>query len=494
MPRLASKPEERGAAGLAVRAARFAGRLAPAVALAAAFLLLPSGVHAQAAPAGAAAAKETPPAPAAPKDFSVPAKHEFTLANGMHVTLVPYGHVPLATVSLDLRTGAIDESPQQVWLADLMADYLQQGTASHPAAAVAEAVAGMGGALSIAAGADQTTIQGAVLGDSAAAFARVIADIVQHPAFPESEFARLKNDRLRQLAIASSRPQVMAEERFDAQLYPDHPYGRDLPTADALKGYTAAEVRDFYAHNAGAVRAHLYVVGVFNSAAVEQAVRDAFSGWAAGSPPTVNVPTARAERTVILIDRPGAVQSTIDLGLPVPDPSQPDFVPLEVTDALLGGSFASRITSNIREQKGYTYSPRSTVESKYRSAVWYESADVTTNVTGASLKEIFGEIDRLRNEAPTAGEVRAIQNYLAGTFVLANSSQAGLARQFGFVDLHGLGDDYLTTFVHRVYAVTPADVQHIAQQYLDPNKMAIVVAGDKKTVADQVAPYGKIVQ
>ena len=502
MPRLASKLEVRPAANLAVRAASVAGQLAPSAALTAAiaatfaavFLLHAPSLHAQAAPAGAAPAKESPPAPAAPKDFSVPAKHEFTLANGMHVTLVPYGRLPLATLSLDLRTGAIDEGPQQVWLANLMADYLQQGTASHPAAAVAEAVAGMGGALSITAGDDQTTIEGAVLGDSAAAFARVIADIVQHPSFPESEFPRLKNDRLRQLAIAMTRPQLMAQERFAAQLYPDHPYGRILPTEDALKGYSAAQVRDFYAHNVGAVRAHLYVVGLFNSAAVEQAIRDAFNGWAAGPPPTVNVPAPRAERTVILIDRPGAVQSTIDLGLPVANPSQPDFVPLQVTDALLGGSFASRITSNIREQKGYTYSPFSTLDSKYRSTVWREGADVTTNVTGASLKEIFGEIDRLRNEAPTAGEVRAIQNYLAGTFVLANSSQAGLARQFGFVDLHGLGDDYLTTFVHRVYAVTPADVQHMAQEYLDPNKMAIVVAGDKKTVADQVAPYGKIVQ
>jgi zinc protease len=503
MPRLASKREVRPAANVAVRAASVAGQLTPsaaamltaaiAAAFAALLLLHAPTLRAQAAPAGAAP-RETPPAPAAPKDFTVPAKHEFTLANGMHVTLVPYGRLPLATLSLDLRTGAIDESAQQVWLANLTADFLQQGTTSHPAAAVAEAVAGMGGALSIAAGADQTTIEGAVLGDSAAAFARLIADIVQHPSFPESEFPRLKNDRLRQLAIATSRPGVMAQERFAAQLYPDHPYGRVLPTADALKGYSAAQVRDFYAHNVGAARAHLYVVGLFNSAAVEQAIRDAFNGWAAGSPPTANAPTPRAERTVILIDRPGAVQSTIDLGLPVADPSQPDFVPLQVTDALLGGSFASRITSNIREQKGYTYSPFSTLDSKYHSTVWREGADVTTNVTGASLKEIFGEIDRLRTEAPTADEVRSIQNYLAGTFVLANSSQAGLARQFGFVDLNGLGDDYLTTFVHRVYAVTPADVQHMAQQYLDPNKMAIVVAGDKKTVADQVAPYGKIVQ
>jgi zinc protease len=438
--------------------------------------------------------KETPPAPAAPRDFVLPAKHEFALPNGLRVTLVPYGRLPLATISLVVRTGAIDEGPQQVWLAQLMGDYLQQGTTSRSAAAVAQSVAGMGGNLSVTVDADQSTIEGAVLGDSAAAFVTLVADVVQHPSFPDSEFSRLQGDRMRQLAIARTRPQQIARERFAAQIYPNHPYGRLLPTDDALKGYTAAQVRDFYAHNVGAARSHLYVVGQFDAAAVERAVRATFGDWAAGAPPTVNVPTARAERTVILVDRPGAVQSTIALGLPVPDPSQQDWIALDVTDALLGGSFGSRITSNIREAKGYTYSPFSFVDAKYRSAVWAEGADVTTNVTGASLKEIFGEIDRLRAEAPSAEEVRGIQNYLAGTFVLRSSTQKGLTNQFGFADLHGLGDDYLTTYVRRVYAVTPADVQRIALKDLDPNKMAIVVAGDKKTVADQIATYGKAVQ
>jgi zinc protease len=179
-----------------------------------------SALHAQGSP------KESPPAPAPPKDFTLPAKHEFSLPNGMRVTLVPFGRLPVATVSLSIRTGAIDEGPQQVWLANLMADYLEQGSSTHPAAAVAEAVAGMGAALNISAGDDQTTIQGDVLGDSVASFTRLIADVVEHPSFPDAEFARLRNDRLRQLAIAMTRPQTVAQARFDAQIYPDHPYRR----------------------------------------------------------------------------------------------------------------------------------------------------------------------------------------------------------------------------------------------------------------------------
>jgi zinc protease len=448
-------------------------------------------------PVGEAAAQghEAAPPPAPAKDFALPAEHELRLPNGMQVTLVQYGPLPLATLTLVVRTGSIDERPNEVWVSKLMADFLQQGTTTRPAAALAEAAAGMGGSLTVQAGDDASTIAGTALGDSAASFVRLMADVIQHPRFPESEFPRLRADRLRELAIAHTQPQQLAEERYAAMIYPDHPYGRLYPTEAALESYTPLMVRDFYAREVGAARAHLYVVGRFDINALEAAARQSFAGWPAGPPATINPPSApHAERALAVIDRPNAVQSTVDLGVRVPDPSSPSWIPLDVTDALLGGSFGSRITSNIREDKGYTYSPFSFVQSHYRSAVWTETADVTTNVTGASLKEIFGEIDRLRATPPSTDEVRGIQNYLAGIFVLRSATREGLTRQFEFVDLHGLGGSYLSSYVRRVYAVTPADVREIAERYLDPAKMTIVVAGDQKTIANQLAPYGKTVQ
>jgi zinc protease len=440
-------------------------------------------------PAGAQQ-PETPPPAAPPRDFKLPVPHELRLANGMEVTLIPYGTVPLAEVSLAIRTGSIDEDAHQVWLARLMGDFLPEGTTTHSAADIARATAGMGGSLDVSVGSDQSTISGTVLGDSAAAFIQLLADVVRHPGFPDSAFTRLRANALRELAIARTRPGPLAAEKFAANIYGDHPYGRLYPAADALRGYTAADVRAFYANHVGAARAHLYVVGRFDPDHLERMIRAAFGDWPAGAPRAPNSATPHAGRTLVLVDRPGAVQSTIILGLPVPDPSNADWVALEVTDALLGGSFASRITSNIREQKGYTYSPYSSVDAHYRVATWAEQADVTTAVTGASLKEIFGEIDRLRHDPPPADELRGIQNYLAGVFVLRAATQSGLISSLEFVDLHGLGPDYLSQYVHRVYAVTPADVQRIAQQYLDPSKMAIVVVGDKKVVSNQVAPYG----
>jgi predicted Zn-dependent peptidase len=435
------------------------------------------------------AQKQAPPEAGKPKGFSVPAPHKFTLENGMAVTLVEYGTLPKVTVRLAVRTGNIDEKAGEVWLSDVMGDLLSQGTGTRTAAEIAEAAARMGGELNVNVGEDRTDLSGDVLSEFGPDMAELIADVAMHPKFPESELARLKGDRQRQLSIAKSQPQQMASEKFRALLYGDHPYGRLFPSEEMLKGFTIEQVRAFYDANFGAARAHLYAAGKFDGKAMEAAIRKAFSGWKRGSAPSVNLPKPRNEHRVEMVDRPGAVQSTIYLGMPVTDPSSPDWVSLGVMNSLLGGSFGSRITSNIREQKGYTYSPNSQVSTRYRDGYWVETADVTTKDTGASLKEILAEIKRLQGEPPSAQELKGIQNYLAGTFVLQNSSRTGIIAQLAFVDLHGLPADYLNTYVSRVYAVTPGEVQQMASKYIRSDKATIVVVGDKKVIAEQVAPY-----
>ena len=434
-------------------------------------------------------ARQAPPPSAAPRDFKLPAGRTVTLPNGMKVTMIPFGTVPKATVRLYVRTGNVDETAQQTWLADLVGDLLPEGTTTRSGQQIAEQTAGMGGSLGIGIGLDQATIGGDVLGERAAEMIRLVADVVRNPLLPASELPRIKATRLRSLAVQRSQPGALAQERFAQVMYGDHPYGRYFPTEQQLQGYTIEQVRAFHAANFGAARSQLYVVGVFDQAAAERAAREAFGAWAAGPPPSKNPPTPNAKRSVALIDRPDAVQSTLVLGLPVPDASNKDYTALVVTDALLGGAFGSRITSNIREQKGYTYSPGSVVATHATDAYWAETADVTTNVTGASLTEIFREIDRLRSEAPPAQELSGIKSNLAGVFVIQNGSRGGIASQLQFVNLHGLGEDYLTNYVKRVMSVTPSDVQRIARDYLDPSKMTLVVVGDRKTVEPQLAPF-----
>lgn len=439
-----------------------------------------------------AAQKQAPPEPGPAKNFTVPTPRKFTLDNGLAVTLVPYGTVPKVTVRLGVRTGNIDEAAGETWLSDIVGDYLTQGTATRSATQIAETAARMGGSLDVTVGLDRTDVGGDVLSESAAEMIGLVADVVRNATFPPAELARLKSDRLRQLAIAKSQPQPLAQEKFLAALYGDHPYGRLFPTAEMVQGFTVDQVKAFHEKNFGAARAHLYVVGRFDEKAAETAIRKAFGDWKRGTPPSENAPKPRTERAVYLIDRPGAVQSTLYVGVPVLNPSSPDWIPMQVMNALLGGSFSSRITSNIREQKGYTYSPFSQVSSRNHDAYWAEVADVTTNVTGPALKEIFGEIDRLQAEPPTAQELKGIQNYIAGTFVLQNSSRAGIVALLQFVDLQGLPDDYLNKFVQRAYAVTPAEVQQIAAKSIEDDKATIVVVGDRKIVEEQVKAFGTV--
>jgi predicted Zn-dependent peptidase len=333
-----------------------------------------------------------------------------------------------------------------------------------------------------------------VLAESGPVLVGLIADVVRNPRLPVSELSRLKTDVSRRLSIERSRPRSVANEKFLATLFPSSPYGRLFPTAAMVEGYTIDQVRSFYDRNFGGARSAIYVAGRFDPPAMEAAIRRNFAGWKPGAPASKPSVTPVSRRGLYLIDRPGAVQSTLYIGLPTIDPTSPDYLPLLVTNALLGGSFGSRITSNIREQKGYTYSPSSAITTRVGAGSWAEVADVTTNVTGPSIKEILGEIDRLRSEPPTADELRGIQNYLAGVFVLRNASRSGIVTQLAFLDLYGLGEGYLRNYVQRVHAVTPADVQALTLRYIDPSKLAIVVAGDRKVVMEQLTPYGEVTE
>jgi zinc protease len=437
----------------------------------------------------AAAQRETPPAGGPPKPFTVPASETYSLPNGMQVTLIPYGTIPKVTLSLVLRTGNLNEPSDRPGLADLAGRLMSEGTTSRTAQQVAEQAAAMGGSVDIGVGQDETSLTAAVLSEFGAGMVGLLADVAEHPLFPESELPRLKNDAHRQLSIARTVPQNIALERFRKILYGDHPYGTVFTTDQSIDASTVDGIKEYYAGNFGAQRAHLYVAGRFDAAAVKAAVSSSFASWAKGPAPVTNVPTVKPVHALDLTDRPGAPQSTLYVGLPVPPATSPDNIPLGVANALLGGSFGSRIIANLREKKGYSYSPYSQISRRYHDAYWVETADVTTKFTGASLEVIFGEIDRLASEAPGEDELKGIETYLSGIFVIQNSSPGALIGQLRYVDLQGLGADYLSTYVQKVNAVTPADVQRITKQYIRPADMTIVVVGDKAKIADQLTPY-----
>jgi predicted Zn-dependent peptidase len=437
------------------------------------------------------AQKQSPPPGGTPKDFKLPQKESVKLKNGLTATLVQYGTIPKVDISVIVKTGNIHEAADQIWLADLTGNLMREGTTTMDFQTIASKVAAMGGEVNIVTGPNQTTISGSVLSEFAPDLVRVLADIVMNPSFPASEMERLRNDLKRQLTVQRSVPQAQAIEKFSSVIYKDHPYGRFFPTEEMLASYTVEMVKDFYSKNFGAKRTVVYAVGKFDDKEVGRTIKEAFEKWKDG--PEVDYEIAHPSMTpeTAIIDRPGAPQTTIILGLPTLDPSKADYVPLSVTNSLLGGSFGSRITSNIREDKGYTYSPHSVINPGYRTSVWYEQADVTTEHTGEAIHEISKEITRLQNEPPSQQELEGIENYQAGVFVLQNSTPQGIISQLNFLDFHGLDDSYLNDRVKNIHAVTPEKVQQMAKEYFKYEDMTLVLVGDKKELDKQMQSHRK---
>jgi predicted Zn-dependent peptidase len=439
------------------------------------------------APAAAAQDNYPPlPRPGAPKPYQVPASETYILPNGMQVTLVPFGQVPKATVNLRVYAGGINEG-DRTGLAGMTAQMLREGAAGKKGSELAEQAAAMGGSINLGSGLHETTLGISVLAEKTPNAIRLLGDVAIRPAFPASELERIRQNALRSLAVARSQPQTAANVALATAYYgADSPYGRLIPTDEQVKSYSLDDLTAFYRANFGAKRTRLYIAGQFDPVAVKAAIEQVFGSWAAGPERLRLAPAPNPGPRVILVDRPGATQSTLRLAWPAPVAGSPGDIPFEVMDALLGGSFTSRITRNIREDKGYTYSPFSFINDNPGEAAWNFNADVTTDVTGAALKEVFGEIRKLQTVAIPAEEGTGIRTWMSGTYILQNASQGGLIGSLAERDFLGLPSDWITVYVPRVIAVTNPQMQQAAREALPLDQMTLVVVGDLAKVEQQL--------
>lgn len=430
-------------------------------------------------------AKETPPAGGAPKDFALTATESMTLDNGLTVTFVPYGNTPKVTLRLVTKTGNYEDGGKDA-ISDLAFNLLTEGTANRSALEIAEEAANMGGEIGTSVGMNSSFIQLDVLSEFVGQAAELVADVAVNANIQQADLDRERTNFLRGIQVQRSQAGGQANEAFFDAIYGEHPYSMVFPADDAVNAISVADVSAFLSENLVAKRSHLYVSGKFDQAAAMQAVKSAFAGMLSGESPTISAPEYNGKGGFVFVEREDAPQSTIRLGLPVVDPSHNDYIGLQLMNSLLGGSFSSRITANIREDKGYTYSPRSTVSTRVKSALWYQGADVTAESTAASLFEIISEIKRLQDEPPTMEELEGFKNYIAGIYVLQNSSRTAIINQLWFLESHGLPLSRLETYVQKINAITPGQLSKLANQYLNLDNMTLVVVGDGESVKPQL--------
>ena len=425
------------------------------------------------------------PAVGRPKAVAMPQMETYRLANGITVTLIPYEVVPKAVVYVGLPVGN-NADGQKVWISDMTAALMREGAGNLSGAQLAESFADMGGSLGSSVGNDRTNFQTTVLSERVPDAVSLLGTIVRQPTLPQEPLERIRQGFLRNIAVGQSQANGQLQVAYAATLYEGHPYANVYPKPEVVNAFTLDDVKQFYRDNFGPNGVHIYVGGTFDNAATKAAIERAFGDWQGNNRPAVVPATKPVTRRVVLVNRPNAVQSTFRLAFDVPVLGSPDAIKYEVMDSLLGGAFNSRITTNIREDKGYAYSPRSSIDNVDRNTShWVYDADVTAANTGDSLKEIFSEIRRLQGEAPTAAETTGTQNYNAGIYTLGLGATSGVVNKVIWADQNGLPRSYLDSFVPAAMAVTAQDIQRVAQT-LDLTKMTLVVVGDIASVRPQL--------
>ncbi len=416
------------------------------------------------------------------------------LSNGMQAVLVEAHGVPRLSVELVLRSGDATVALTNPGLADIVASCVRTGTAHRSRRQIEEDLRRMGGELATGASSDSSTIAADGLAESAGPLVDLVAEIAREAGFPEAEFEHERRQMIEGLKIERVTPGFLANERLRRELFGAHPYAVISPTIPQVESYRLDDLRAFHRGHYVASNALLLAVGDFSADRMMEHIERAFGSWPSGEAPSFEdspVPAAHGRR-VHVVHLPDTTQARVVVASHAITRRHPDWTRLAVANAIYGGAFHSRLVANIREQKGYTYSPHSQVHPLRRHGWFASQAAVRNEVVAATLTEIFYEIDRMRALPVAAEELEEIQNYLTGVFSLGVATQDGLRRQLGTVYLHELPEDYLETYRQRVRAITAADVLDAARKWMDSANALVVVVGDKAQVAPQAALFGEV--
>jgi zinc protease len=379
-------------------------------------------------------------------------------------------------------------------LASMTADLIQEGTKSKNSRQIRRDVFGMGGSLSAAASQDFTSVSVRGLSEFAPRLIDLVADVAMNPTIPEDELAILKQQHLQSVAQQKASPQFLSNRTFRAQLFGDHPYARTSETEASLKAMDRAKLVAFHRDHYRPNNAFLLIVGAIDPDATFAAVEKAFSSWTRGdvASPAYAAPPTLNGRHLYFVQRPNSIQSSISVGNIAVKRSDPRWFELTLANTIYGGAFNSRIVRNIREEKGYTYSPQSALTGFSNAGFYRFAADVRNEVTGPTLTEVFKEIDKLRAEGSDGPELQGAKSYLRGIFPIQTASQTGLSATLNNVYVFGLPKDYPETFRAKVAAVTPDQVKGAATTLLGSENSVVVVVGDYAKVKDQLASYKSI--
>ncbi len=438
--------------------------------------------------------RSRPPQPGVLRPFHLPEIHRRSLSNGVPVTVAEVHKLPIVTLTLLVEAGGMVEDPARAGLASLTAALLESGAAGRTAAQIAEAIEMLG--VNLDTGASWNAAQAGLtaLRSRLEPAAQILTDLVRRPTFPQDEVERLRRERLAQIVQRRADPRALAGKMAVRFIYaPESPYSRPLGgSTETVERLTRQDVTGFHATRYAPADAAVVVVG---DIAMDEAValaEEHFGDWAGAAEeiPPIEVSPCSERRQVVIVHRPGSVQSEIRVGQIGVARDTPDYFPLTVMNTILGGAFSSRLNLNLREKHGYTYGASSGFAMRRRPGPFLISTAVQTEVTHLAVTEILREVEGIREAPVTPQEIEDARNYVAGVFPLRMQTTDGLAARLMEMVVYDLPEDHLHRYRERILEVTEEEVLRVARAHLHPERMTTLVVGDAAQIQGPLEQLG----
>jgi zinc protease len=431
----------------------------------------------------------------APRKGRRPAVAERVLASGLRVLVVRRPSVPLVEVRLRIpfQPGAGQRGTAHLTRASVLSQTMLSGTAEMSTVDIAAALQEVGGGLSVGVDADRLLVAGNSLSTGLPRLVEVLAGVLTGATYPSGEVVAERDRLADRIEMAASQPAQAARKALLRRLYDTHPYAVQTPEPEEVRAVKPPALRALHAARVLPAGALLVLVGDVSPARTLDTVEAALDGWAgSGDVPDLRPAPDPVPGPLRLVDRPGSVQSSLRLGLGGVGRAHADYQALQLANLVFGGYFSSRLVENIREDKGYTYSPHSSISHMAAGSATIVDADVATEVTAPALLEIGYELGRIASLPPTQDELDQARQYAIGTMQLSVASQGGLAATLLTLAAVGLDMDWLYDQPAKLAAVTVDDVQAAGARYLAPSRAVIVVLGDAAVVREPVATLGPV--
>jgi predicted Zn-dependent peptidase len=427
----------------------------------------------------------------------LPKAQEATLKNGLHVVLLESNHLlPIFSMEMVVLSGGLSDPADMRGLANATATLLRDGTAKHKSRELAEELDTIGATLGANSGVSsfQTSITTSGLTDNLDQILNLFAEVIRTPTFPVDEVERYKSRTLSQQPLLRGQPQFLAQERLSQAIYGSHPASLVVAPAEALKKITSADLARFHSQNYIPNNATLFIAGDVTLAGLMPKLEKVFGDWQRGTVQPLSIPAvpAQAATRIHLINRPGSVQTVFQIGSLGMERTDPDYIAMAVMNRILGTGPSSRLFLNIREDKGYAYSVGSGFNAgKYRGTFTAQSP-VRTEVTEGTMREFMNEFKRIRDEQVSPTELENAKRAIVGAFALALENPQGRLQNIITQKLYNLPANYWDTYPQKVEAITVADVQRVAQKYIDLGHLQIVAVGDATKTREILAKFGTV--